>query len=71
MAHFRRRYPKHRTPGRVKNMNSWPAAWDVMNHRRPARRRAKEITDKVLREVLDADDTCWDVHRTRPHVYYW
>lgn len=66
MANFRRRYPRHRTPGHVKNMNSWPAAWDVVFHR-----RAKEITRLVLHGELDPDNATWDVHRTRPHVYYW
>jgi len=71
MANFRRRYPRHRQPGNVDNMSSWPAAWDIVFHRRPARRRAKETTKKVLRGEVDPDNATWDVHRTKPHVYYW
>jgi hypothetical protein len=76
MAHFRRNRPRHRTsPGGGRRsahwLHCWPAWWDRLFHSRPARRRAKALTYKVLRGEIDADNAAWDVHRTRPHKYYW
>lgn len=75
MAHFRRRRPRGKTTGNTPTgtywLHTWPSWWDHLYLRRPARRRGKEITHKVLRGEVDPDNAVWDVHRTRPHNYYW
>ncbi len=70
MANFRRKKPRHRTRTNVTSMNSWPAWWDVIYHRRPARRRAAAIKGKILRGEIDADSATWPVGK-KPHNYYW
>lgn len=49
---------------------SWPAAWDITYHRRPARRAEAAVTSAVFRGDLDADEACWPVNH-KPHRYYW
>lgn len=68
--HFRRRRPRSRTPGNVKNMNSWPKWWDVVFHTRPARARARDIVRQIEHELVDPDEAVFDpLHK--PHKYYW
>ncbi len=75
MAHFRRRRPRGKTTGNKPTgtscLHTWPSWWDVVFYRRPARRAAKIITGKVIRGEVDADEAVWNIHRTKPHKYYW
>lgn len=51
-------------------MNSYPAWWDTVFHRRPERRAQARTAHAVLVGSLDADDVAWPVSH-RPHRYYW
>ena len=74
MANYKRKRPvtstTHHAVGGSTSMGSWPRAHDVTYHRRPQRRRAKEVTRQVFKGVVDADNAAWPVGK-KPHVYYW
>jgi hypothetical protein len=70
MAHFKRKRP--RTSSGNHNRPHWlndPAWWDIMMHRRPHRRKDKNVADKIKRG-LDPDEALWAIAR-KPHKYYW
>lgn len=77
MAHFRCRrsrlstthtgYSHRSQPGYW--MNSWPAWWDLVFHRRPPRRRTKRLEQAVM-QGRDPDDIAWPVAK-KPHNYFW
>jgi len=75
MSHYRRK--RSRTRGVSHGYydstnwgNHWPRWWDILYHRRPARRATAAIEHKVLTGAVDPDDVAWPVSK-KPHVYYW
>ncbi len=71
MANFKRKRPKSAARGRrPRRMSSWPAWWDVVFHRRPARRRASRVTRAVLAGRIEWEAATWDPQK-KPHRYYW
>ena len=84
MANFKRKKPRARTSRgyshRAGNkrfsehhtfwMCHWPAWWDIIFHRRPARARAAALERKVLNGAVDVDDATWPVNK-KPHSYFW
>jgi hypothetical protein len=77
MAHYRRKRSAVHTRSRYSHrssptywLSSWPAWWDIVFHRRPERRRARELVNAVLRGHVDPDAVAWPVPK-KPHIYYW
>ncbi len=50
--------------------SGWPRWWDIVFHRRPHRRKAWQVTKRVLAGKIDADAAVWPLDR-KPHRYYW
>ena len=52
----------------------WPAWWDTMFHRRPARRKQKALLSKINRPSnitgRDPGDGHWPDGK-KPHTYFW
>lgn len=75
MANFRRRLPRTRTPTTYSRngrwLSSWPAWWDVINHRRPQRRVTDVLLRAALRDAVDVEDVAWPLGNHKPHRYYW
>lgn len=71
MAHHRRRRPRLSTHSVARDLNNWPAYWDILFHRRPRRRAAKKLMAKIKSGRLDPDDTAWPLGNHKPHHYYW
>lgn len=79
MANFKRSKPRLRTFGKrfIKRpanplycwSGNWPAAWDILYHRRPHRRATKRLEIAVMHGA-DPDNLAWPVAK-KPHVYYW
>lgn len=77
MAHYRRKHSAVNTRSRYSPrarqtewMNTWPAWWDIVFHRRPQRRRSRALENAVLRGYLDPDGIAWPLNRGK-HRYYW
>lgn len=78
MANFKRKKPRTRvrgSKGRGRRastyfMNSWPAWWDIVFHRRPSRRRQAHTTRAIMTGARDPDAVDWPDYR-RPHRYFW
>ena len=86
MAHFKRKKPRTRTSSKRYDkwkarrlekegkyywwMGSWPAWWDIIFHRRPHRRRTREVLNAVSRGYIDADAAAYPVDK-KPHSYFW
>lgn len=78
MANFKRRLPRARTRSHYSPrarqtywLGTWPAAWDVLYHRRPQRRRTRAIEKAILRGGMDPDSATWPLGNRKPHQYYW
>ena len=50
--------------------NGTPAAWNIIHHTRPRRRRDKHRLRLVLGGA-NPDSIAWETGNRRPHVYYW
>ncbi len=85
MAHFKRKRPRTRSSPRSYDkwkfkrmeargeyfwwMGNWPAWWDIVFHRRPARRRAARLLSAIYRGA-DPEAVAWPVNK-KPHQYFW
>jgi hypothetical protein len=47
-----------------------PAAWNILFHSRPRRRRDRARLSE-LRRGGDPDSLVWELGNRRPHIYYW
>lgn len=48
---------------------NYPRYWDKVFHTRPARRKTRQLEQKVLHGE-DPDNMTWPDGR-KPHIYYW
>ena len=75
MANFKRKRSKtssttHGHNSSTNFLGTWPRWWDVIFHRRPARRLESALEHKIKRGDKDPDDITWPSGR-KPHNYYW
>ena len=61
---------KGRHSNKTDPMSTWPRWWDVVFHRRPARRRNQAKLVQIM-HGYDPDGMTWDVARSSPHKYWW
>jgi hypothetical protein len=51
-------------------LHTWPESYDIIHHRRPRRRKEKNIAHAIVRGIIDPERAIWPVSK-KPHEYYW
>lgn len=68
--HHKRKRPRTKGRSHASFPNGAPAAWNILHHVRPRRRRDLHRL-RLVRRGADPDAIAWETGNRRPHVHYW
>lgn len=70
---YKRGYPRtaaRNYTAQIRFPDGAPRWWDVLFHRRPARRRDTQLLRRIM-QGADPDGIVWELGTHKPHNYYW